>query len=190
MGRETDTPASASPQALASLLEQVAAGDRRALHDLYHATSPKLLSICLRILKDRSECEDVLQEVYITVWRRAGAFDAGRGGAMTWLGAIARNRAIDRLRARKPTQTASAAERPDVADESPSALDGLTDADERAYLHACIDELSPQSRDAIRTAFFEGLTYEQLAVRTGAPLGTVKSWVRRGLIRLKACLEP
>lgn len=181
-----------SRERLAELLVRIASEDQSALALLYQATSAKLLGVILRILHDRSESEDVLQEVYISIWRRAGVFDPSRGvSAVTWLAAIARNRAIDRLRS--PSRKArwapeeEAAELPDLA-LSAEAL--LQDAEKAQRLRACLAELESHTADAIRTAFFEGVTYDALAQRLGQPVGTVKSWIRRGLLRLRRCLEP
>lgn len=187
--REGGAGVSLSGDALASALARVANGDRRALDALYRATSAKLLGVCLRILHDRSESEDVLQEVYLTVWRRASAFDPARGGATAWLCAVARNRAIDRLRARRPLEGATTAELLSLSDDAPSALAAMEFSEEEAKLYGCLDALEGPARAAIRTAFLEGVTYEALAIRTNTPLGTVKSWVRRGLLRLRSCLE-
>ena len=178
-----------SPESLALALSQVARGDRSALERVYRATSPKLLGVCLRILHDRSESEDVLQEVYITVWNRAGAFDPSRGGAIAWLCAVARNRAIDRLRARRPMESTVSADTLELPDMTPSALSGLVASEEEMRLYACLDGLEGPARQAIRTAFLQGVTYEALSQRLDTPLGTVKSWVRRGLMKLRACLE-
>jgi RNA polymerase sigma-70 factor (ECF subfamily) len=171
------------------LMPRIAAGDREALRQLYEATSAKLFGVCLRILSDREECEDVLQEVYVTVWRRADGYDAARAGVVTWLSTIARNRAIDRLRARGPLAYARPVEDLQIVDGAASADALLEATDDQQRLQACLDELDERTRGVIRTAFFEGVTYEALAQRLDAPLGTVKSWIRRGLARLKGCLE-
>ncbi|CAN5219131.1 sigma-70 family RNA polymerase sigma factor [soil metagenome] len=165
------------------------AGDRRALEALYSATSAKLLAVCLRILSDRAESEDVLQEVYITVWRRAGSYDSSRAGAMTWLSTVARNRAIDRLRARGPVGRTTTIDGFDAPDPQPLADLGLETAQTMGRLSLCLDRLEARTAAAIRTAFLEGVTYEALSQSLGAPLGTVKSWIRRGLLRLRGCLE-
>jgi len=170
-------------------MRRVAAGDRAALHGLYEATASKLFGVCFRILSNRDECEDVLQEVYLTIWRRADRYDAARASAMAWMATIARNRAIDRLRARGPLAHAEPAEEVDIADAAPLASEVLEQAQEAGALGRCLDELDERTASVIRTAFFEGVTYEALAQRLGAPLGTVKSWIRRGLLRLKGCLE-
>lgn len=181
--------AAITPDVLAGLMSRIAAGDRAALRQLYDATSPKLFAVCLRILSDREEAEDVLQEVYVTIWRRADRFDAARAGVMTWASTIARNRAIDRLRARGPMAYAQPVEDLEIADGQASAEARLEAAGEGRRLQGCLAELDERTQRIIRTAFFEGVTYEALAQRMGAPLGTVKSWIRRGLARLKGCLE-
>jgi RNA polymerase sigma-70 factor (ECF subfamily) len=181
--------AAVTPDSLAPLLPQIAQGDRAALRALYDATSSKLFAVCLRILSDREESEDVLQDVYVTIWRRADRFDPARASVTTWISTIARNRAIDRLRARGPLAKAELVDDLEIADDQPDAEARLAAADEATRLHGCLGELDPRTRSVIRTAFFEGVTYEALARRTDTPLGTVKSWVRRGLARLKACLE-
>jgi RNA polymerase sigma factor (sigma-70 family) len=176
---------------LATLLRHTAAGDRSALGDLYRATSAKLYGVILRIVKDAGEAEDVLQDVYMVVWRRASAFDPDRGSAVTWLAAVARNRAIDRLRARRPADGGQAAETAlaEAADPTPLAPETLERSEEHRRLAECLGTLEPKHADAIRTAFYEGVTYDQLAGRSGVPTGTMKSWIRRSLIRLRGCLE-
>ena len=176
--------------ALAASLVAVAGGDRDAFEQLYRATSSKLYGVCLRVLPDREEAQDVLQEVFATVWRKAGQFDAGRASAVTWLAMIARNKAIDRLRANPASMRAAPIEWADnVADTAPSPLHITQSAIETAQLNACMEQLDDRRRSLIRTAFFDGATYEELAQRSGAPLGSIKSWIRRGLQQLRACLE-
>lgn len=170
-------------------MPRIAAGDRAALRQLYQATSAKLFGVCLRILSNRDESEDVLQEVYITIWRRADRFEAGRASVMTWISTIARNRAIDRLRARGPLAYAEQVEELEIDDGQPRADALLEAAQDGEALGKCLSELDERTEKVIRTAFFEGVTYEALATRMDAPLGTVKSWIRRGLAKLKGCLE-
>jgi RNA polymerase sigma-70 factor (ECF subfamily) len=179
----------ASTDPLADLLPRIASGDRAALRQLYQATSPKLFAVCLRILSNRDESEDVLQEVYLTIWRKADRFDAGRASTMTWISTIARNRAIDRLRARGPLAYAEPVDELEIEDRAPRAEALLEAAQDRAALAACLSELDERTQRVIRTAFFEGVTYEALALQMDTPLGTVKSWIRRGLLKLKGCLE-
>ena len=182
--------AATTPEDLARLMTQIAAGERAALRQLYDATSAKLFAICLRILSDREDAEDILQEVYVTIWRRADRFDAARAGVMTWASTIARNRAIDRLRARGPMAYAEQVDDLQIPDGAVGAEALLVTAGENGRLQDCLSQLDDRTQRAIRTAFFEGLAYAALASRMDAPLGTVKSWIRRGLARLKGCLEP
>jgi RNA polymerase sigma-70 factor (ECF subfamily) len=174
---------------LTPLMTRIAAGEREALRQLYDATSAKLFGVCLRILSDREESEDVLQDVYVTIWRRADRFDGARASVMTWVSTIARNRAIDRLRARGPMAYAEQVDDMEIADGQDSAETLLSAADDRNRLHGCMSELDDRTQKVIRTAFFEGVTYEALAKSMDAPLGTVKSWIRRGLAKLKGCLQ-
>lgn len=184
------TERSTSAEEADQLLLATAGGDTAAFERLYRATSPRLFAVCLRLLPQRSEAEDVLQEVYSNVWRKAAQFDPAKASGLTWLSMMARNRAIDHLRA-------SRNERNSVPIElGPELVDGAETADQLAHaamqahgLEACLDELELQRRTLIRKAFYEGSTYEELATRSGTPLGTVKSWIRRSLAKLKACLE-
>jgi RNA polymerase sigma-70 factor (ECF subfamily) len=182
--------ADATRKQLAAALARVAAGDRAALRVVYQDTAAKLFGVCIRILKDRSEAEDVLQDVYVTVWRKAGAFDPGRASPITWLVAIARNRAIDRLRASAVSRRMEPIEAADaVSDPAPVASEHFELGQQQERLTRCLEELEAQHATAIRAAFLDGATYEQLAVRMSVPLGTMKSWIRRGLLKLRACLE-
>ena len=129
-----------------------------------------------------------MSEVYLTIWKRAGAFEPGRASPISWLATIARNRAIDWRRASGRAPPARVEEIADLADERASAEETMLVDERAAQLHRCLDQLNQHQRDAIRTAFFDGLTYAELAERNSVPLGTMKSWVRRGLMRLKDCL--
>ncbi|HEX8418454.1 MAG TPA: sigma-70 family RNA polymerase sigma factor [Sphingomonas sp.] len=174
---------------LAEILIRTGSEDRAAFRDLYALTSAKLFGICLRICGERQAAEDVLHDVYITIWKRAGAWEPGRASPITWLATIARNRAIDWRRAQTVRRASPIDDAPDIADDSPDAESSLL-SDEAAHrLHHCLDELEVRQRTAIRTAFFDGVTYAELADRSNVPLGTMKSWVRRGLGRLKDCLN-
>jgi RNA polymerase sigma-70 factor (ECF subfamily) len=188
-GKAFSLPAAATIDPLAELMPRIAQGDRAALRRLYQATSAKLFGVCLRILSDRDESEDVLQEVYLTIWRRADRFEAGRASVMAWISTIARNRAIDRLRARGPLAYAAPVEELEIEDEAPRGEAVVAAAQDRQALADCLGELDAQTQKVIRIAFYEGVTYEALAQRMDTPLGTVKSWIRRGLLKLKGCLE-
>jgi RNA polymerase sigma factor (sigma-70 family) len=182
--------AEAKRRQLSAALNRVAGGDRPALCLVYEMTSAKLFGVCLRILNDRSEAEDVLQDVYLTVWRKAASFDDARASPITWLVAIARNRSIDRLRSAGVVRFSQPIEAADaVADPAPSAAQTLEDAQESKRLKSCLDEIEARQSAAIWSAFMDGLTYEALAEREGVPLGTMKSWIRRGLAKLRECLE-
>ncbi|MFS8063202.1 MAG: sigma-70 family RNA polymerase sigma factor [Luteimonas sp.] len=168
----------------------VGQGDRGAFEALYRATSSMLLGVCMRVLSDRAEAEDVLQEVYVTVWGKAAQFDAGRARATTWLGTIARHRAIDRLRALPAPATRAPVDAFETApDPGPSPAANAEAANDRVRLDTCLEQLEPRRQVLIRTAYFEGATYEELAHRSGSPLGSVKSWIRRGLLQLRECLQ-
>ncbi|MHB8285128.1 MAG: sigma-70 family RNA polymerase sigma factor [Caulobacteraceae bacterium] len=174
---------------MSGALQRVGAGDQAALRYIYDQTSAKLFGVCVRILQDKSEAEDVLQEVYVTVWRKAGVFDPTMSSPITWLVALARNRSIDRIRSSRVRQSQPIETAGDVEDSGALASDVVETEQEARRLHACVDELEPDHADHVRNAFMGGLTYQALAEQAGVPLGTMKSWIRRALIRLKACLE-
>ncbi len=174
---------------LSHLLARVGAGDRSALKSVYDLTHAKLFGVCLRILNDDALAEDALQDSYIKVWRSADRFDAGRASPITWLAAIARNTAIDRRRALGTREYVSDDILADAPSNETDALTRLEEGEKADALRKCLGTLEEKQRNVIRTAFFEGDSYRELAERMGTPLGTVKSWVRRGLKRLKDCME-
>lgn len=163
--------------------------ERTAFRQLYRLTSAKLFGICLRICGEKQGAEDVLQEVYLTVWRRADGFEPGRASPITWLAAIARNRAIDWRRAHPARASAPVEDAAALPDPAPDAVSGLLADEEGRRLASCLDQLDQPQREVIRTAFFDGVTYAELATRRRVPAGTVKSWIRRGLLRLRECLR-
>lgn len=173
---------------LIATLQGAAAGDRIAFHELYRRTCAKLLGVCLRIFPDRGEAEDALQDVYVTIWLKAGQYDPARASPITWLVALARNRAIDRLRARGGRITTPIESIPEPADGSASALESLLETERGHRIVDCLDELARDDAALIRTAFYDGATYAELAERAAVPLGTVKSRIRRALLRLRECL--
>ena len=184
---------------LGELLARTGLGDRRAFQAVYERTSGHLFAVVLRIQRDRAVAEDLLQEVYVNVWKAASGFDAARSQPLTWLTSIARNRAIDSLRrAQAQPRTVSSAladddDGPDPAealpDESPGPADLLGRASDARRLARCMEQLSAQQRQSVALAFFDGLSHAEVAAHLRQPLGTVKSWVRRALLSLKGCLE-
>ena len=176
-------------KALDDMLIRVAAGDRAAFERVYRLTSTKLFGVCLRILPVRQEAEDALQEAYLTIWRRADSFDPARGRAMTWLITLTRNCAVDRLRARRGVATAPIELADRVADPAPSAMEGIERREASGLLSVCLGRLDAGDMRLVHTAFFEGSTYSELAERSSTPLGTIKSRIRRALMKLAECLR-
>ena len=174
---------------LEHLLGEVAGGNGAAFERLYRATSAKLFGICLRLLRERSDAEDVLQEVYAVIWRKAGQYDAAIASPISWLAMIAHNKSVDRLRADNGSRHALPIEFADDLSDGTTAHGAAEQAGDQRRLDGCLAELDARRRTLIRTAFYEGVTYEELAQRSGTPLGTVKSWIRRGLMQLRSCLE-
>lgn len=175
---------------LEALLLRVGHRDHTALEAVYKLTSAKVYALLLKMLP-APIADEVLQEVYLTVWRRAEHFDPTIASPITWLITISRNKAIDHLRANDAASKTRSLD--DVAlqliDPAPSSLTRLEQSEEARRLQDCLTHLEEPHAQAIRNAFFGGMTYQQLAEKQGVPLGTMKSWVRRGLSRLKECLE-
>jgi RNA polymerase sigma factor (sigma-70 family) len=194
-----NTPPQAS-EALGVLLWRVSMRDQAAFEQLYGATAHCLLGIVVRLLHDRCWAEEVLQEVYVSVWHTAPNYSAVKSQPMTWLMAIARHKAMDALRSTRAdrqhcvrphaTSGDDDADPPDVADDRIGPLEQLLQAIDAHQLRCCLQRLEPQQRQALALAFYDGLTHAELALHMNQPLGTVKAWVRRGLDRLKRCLEP
>jgi RNA polymerase sigma-70 factor, ECF subfamily len=174
---------------LSGLLARSALKDQQAFADLYRRTSPKLLGMALRILHRQDWAEEVLQESFVSIWQHAGDYTAAKSAPVTWMTSIVRNRALDFLRRpREELPGEFEAMLEVIADETPGLLDGLAEREEARSLVRCLETLEPSQRQTIALAFFHGLTHSELAAHLKAPLGTVKTWVRRGLERLKSCL--
>ena len=180
---------SAERDELNRLLVQTGHHDQKAFAELYKRTSSKLFGVCLRMLRDRGEAEEVLQETYTTVWRRAASFDSAKASAITWLITLSRNKAIDRLRQHREELLDDPSRLDEAVDEQPTPAADAEASQEYRRLQHCLDELEPQQRDSVREAFFTGATYNELATRCMVPLGTMKSWIRRSLMQLRTCLD-
>ena len=173
---------------LAQLLARTALGDRAAFEQIYQATRAKLFAVSLRIVRERFLAEEVLQDSFVSIWNHAADYARAKSAPTTWMTAIVRNRSLDVVRRTR--------EEPDVDDTLTAALvdDGASperEAAARADAHSirdCLDELEPEQRQSIALAFFHGLSHSELAQHIGRPLGTVKTHIRRGLMRLRDCL--
>ena len=182
----------AEREQLAEWLSATARGDEQAFQRLYAATSSQLYALLLRILRNPERAQDALQDAYVRVWQKADTYAPERGAPLTWLLSIARYRALDVLRRKRPE--VAMPEEPDMMStllEDEQALSPLEENENQQSLDAirvCLKTLQPQQRDSVLLAYYEGLTHQELAERLDAPLGTVKSWIRRGLMRLRECL--
>ena len=174
-------------QGLEDLLARTAHGDRAAFQRLYQASAAKLHGVALRILRRGDWAEEVLQECYVSIWTRAGDYRAGLSAPMTWMTSIVRNRCLDWLR--RPAPEVAVATFEELESGSPGPLAELERAKDAQALARCLGVLDARQRQAIALAFYDGLSHAELASHLRQPLGTVKTWVRRGLLRLKSCLE-
>ncbi|MDF3074508.1 MAG: polymerase sigma factor, sigma-70 family [Alphaproteobacteria bacterium] len=173
---------------ITKLILRTAMKDRAAFDQLYRSTSAKLFGVCLRILNNRAEAEEALQEVFFKIWTKADRFAVSELSPITWLVAVARHHAIDRVRSRHP-----AALELDVAlgaaDPAPDPEKSVLAASQKAQIDRCLDELDTERRMAVRGAYLDSLSYAELAARHDVPLNTMRTWLRRSLMKLKDCLE-
>jgi len=180
---------------VASLLARVALRDARAFEALYRLVASRLMAVALRVTQDRAMAEDVLQEVFVTVWNQSAAASPGQQLTLAWLCVVTRHRAIDLLRKRKPEQPLhwqdenGDEQMHDLQDESGSPMEQLLAHEDGAQLGHCMDALEPEPRRALLLSFYDGLTQAEIALRMQRPLGTIKAWTRRSLMRLKGCME-
>jgi len=176
-------------QELQSLLDRCAAADAAALQRLYTLTSPMLFASLTRILRRRALAEEALQDVFVSIWQRADQFRASRGRPMAWMISIARYRAIDLLRHERsaPALVPEVPERADVAEDARNEPEAWMPAS--GLLERCLGLLTERQRNCLELAFVGGNSHEDISRLTGSPLGTVKSWIRRGLRSLRQCLE-
>lgn len=182
------TPPHPASQDITRLIVRVSMKDRAAFDLLYRSVSAKLFGVCLRVLNDRGEAEEALQEVFVKIWTKADRFAVSELSPISWLVAVARNHAIDRVRVRRerPTEIDAALE---VADANPGPEAQAVASGEREQIHACLDELEQDRASAVRGAYLNGDSYAALAERHGVPLNTMRTWLRRSLMKLKECLE-
>jgi RNA polymerase sigma-70 factor (ECF subfamily) len=174
-------------QQIEGLLAQVALGNRKAFSELYDLTSAKLFGVSLRVLGNQTEAEDVVQEAFIKVWQSAGKYQVNGLSPMTWLITLTRNTAIDRIRQRR--QTVDIADQTDLADKQPNPEDSAVLSAERRRLEGCLSTLEADRATAVRGAYVEGFSYDELAQRFGVPLNTMRTWLRRSLLSLRECLS-
>ncbi|WP_112192607.1 sigma-70 family RNA polymerase sigma factor [Pseudomonas sp. LG1E9] len=173
---------------LRPLLAQCALGNRQAFETLYRTVSPRLHGVAMRFMGRQDLAEEVLQEAFIRIWYNASRYEAHLAAPMTWMINITRNLAIDQLRKRREQPLADGQEDA-LLDESPSAHDLLDSERDARALNRCLDTLDGMQRQSITAAYFQGLSCSELADHLAAPLGSVKSWIRRGMERLRRCLE-
>lgn len=175
-------------QDITKLIVRTSMKDRAAFDMLYRLTSAKLFGVCLRVLNDRAEAEEALQEVYVKVWTKADRFAVSELSPVSWLAAIARNHAIDRIRARRPASVDIDAAM-NLADPAPGPEAAAVAVDETERIHRCLAELDGDRASAVRGAYLEGESYAELAARFGVPLNTMRTWLRRSLMKLRECLQ-
>jgi RNA polymerase sigma-70 factor, ECF subfamily len=176
----------------ATLLQRVATGDALAFDQLYTRWSPMLFGLVCKILNDPKEAEDALQEGFLHIWHKAASYDSARSSPTTWAYMIFRNKAIDRIRTRERRSRGMeqiAREEPFQAVPSTDPEEGVEHNERRRVIKAALDSIPLDQREAVSLAFFSGLTQTEIAERLGAPLGTVKARIRRGLLKLADTLK-
>lgn len=177
-------------ETLNALLALVAAHDRKAFAALYQATSLKLFGIVLRILKQRALAEDVLQEVYVKIWERAGDFTPARGSPITWMASIARHRALDEVRRGKHfVASQDVADFEEIPSVSINALEHMQQNEDYQKLAGCLETIEEEKRHMVLLAYEQGFSREVLSQKFGQPVATIKTWLRRSLQSLKVCLD-
>ncbi len=169
------------------LLSATAQGDRLAFEELYKHTAGKLYAISLQMLRRRDLAEEAVQEAFVRIWHNAGDYQQEKGNVLTWMSTIVRYRALDMLRAAKSRRESD--EDAEEGEDEHSPEKELYAERDRALIDRCMDLLEGQQRAVIQLAYFRGLTHSEVCDHTGSPLGSVKTWIRRGLERLKKCIE-
>lgn len=180
-------PAEMASSEITTLISRCALGDRAAFKVLYERTNAKLFGVTLRILKNRSDAEEAIQEVYVKIWQRADRYTPGTTSPISWLVAVARNHSLDILRAKRPaSEDIDAAI--DIADSGLTPEQATAAGQERGRIEACLQTLEADRAEAVKGAYLDGYSYEELAQRFAVPLNTMRTWLRRSLMRLKDCL--
>lgn len=179
---------------LIALIDRVAARDEAALRTLYEQTSPRLFGLAMRVLRRRDAAEDVLQEAFLTVWRTAPDYRASLSPPLAWLGLIVRSRALDSLRKHVSSRADRTQELDDslgqaLQSDSPNPMDAADASEQAQVLHLCLGKLDQRQREVVSLAYLRDLSHSELAAQLALPLGTVKTWIRRGLEQLRACLS-
>ncbi len=179
---------------LMALIDRVGQQDEAALRQLYDKTSSKLFGLAMRVVRQRDWAEDVLQETFLTVWRAAGDYRASLSPPMAWLGLIVRSRALDFLRKRRAERTHLTDEYDELGSDALPAESGnpldMAQASEQAWaLHQCLNRLEAPQREVVSLAYLRDLSHGELSEQLKLPLGTVKSWIRRSLDKLRECMN-
>jgi len=177
-----------TPDDITKLILRTSMRERAAFDLLYRHTNAKLFGVCLRVLRDRAEAEEALQEVFVKVWTKADRFVASDLSPISWLVAIARNHCIDRLRSRK-MRTTDLDEAAEIADPAANPEQAALAGSIRDSVMRCLSELEADRAAAVRCAYLDGESYADLAARFAVPLNTMKTWLRRSLMKLRECLE-
>ena len=179
-----------APSRLAELIARTALGDRAAFAELYRAASPKLFGVSLRIVRERPLAEEVLQDSFVSIWNHAADYAQAKSAPTTWMTAIVRNRSLDIVR-RGGREIADEDDRLAATIEDPGLqpIDATLQKRAAHDIQRCMMELEAEQRQSIALAFFHGLSHGELALHLGKPLGTIKTHIRRGLMRLRSCLE-
>lgn len=174
---------------LVALLARVAQHDREAFRSLYEQMAGRMFGVCQKLTGQPELAEEAVQDAFIRLWHNAGEYHSERGSPLNWMLTIARYRTLDLMRARKVRQTTGDEMLENVAGATPDPLDASLQADGAEALTGCLEELSESQRDSILLSYYKGFTHEELSTALSTPIGTVKSWIRRGLMALKRCLE-
>jgi RNA polymerase sigma-70 factor (ECF subfamily) len=195
---DDDTAAGAAASARGSiddfaLMESIAAGDAAALRALYDRHAPLVLAVCMRVLRDRSAAEELLVDIFHELWERSDRYDPRRASPLTYIMTVTRSRAIDRARSRRPKLAAVALEQSESEippAEGASPVGEALSGERRSIIRRALSRLDPSQRQAIECAYYDGLSHSQIAEKLNKPLGTIKTYIRQGLIRMRELLSP